>query len=158
VRASGAVGDDTVRPSFFFLSISTPVSVISFGPSCALRLRRCSPWSRGLYCLSIRPVHRLVHCHEACWGRLGVSSGVAFIYCNEARPLVSMNRASQRPTTVPASSSGVINDIFHTVARSCGAQLAFLVFPWNNSFDHPHVSFTFIHATLVTQSPLGLHP
>jgi len=38
-----------------------------------------------------------------------------------------------------------------------GAHLAFLVFPWTILFDRLHVSFTFTHTKLVTQSLHRIH-
>jgi hypothetical protein len=147
VRASGAVADDTPTFSSCYQSIHACLChqlwsfLCSPSPS-AFTLIPCSvlQYSSIPLCIAMRLV------------------GVAWVYLpgllsftvSKRGHLFPMNRASQRPIAVPASSSGVINDIFHAVARSCDAHLAFLVFPWNSSFDRLHVSFTFIHASLVT--------
>jgi hypothetical protein len=76
---------------------------------------------------------------------------------SEMRPLVS----NVLCFSTPYSCSGFlecVNDNFHSVGALLWRQFGDSRVSMDHSFDRLHVSFTFIHTTLVTQSLLGIHP
>jgi hypothetical protein len=51
-----------------------------------------------------------------------------------------------------------VNDNFRSVGALLWRQFCVSRVSMDLSFDRMHVTFTFIHTTLVTQSLLGIHP
>lgn len=85
---------------------------------------------------------------------VGVFRGCFHLTKNEATRFQS---TSQPYSCFSFLERGVSMSISIVWALLC-ANLAFIVFPMDHSFDCLHASFTFIHTTLVTQALLGVHP